>query len=116
MIIVKSKAMKKEWHFWHSEKTLCTGSRDTALHNYAMQVLMERKVIMITKKLSITYIEPRREVVILGMRSDVAVKYENEDVHFEIFVSLAVAGGHWCLLLLLVAITIRLFMLPIAAR
>jgi predicted RNA-binding Zn-ribbon protein involved in translation (DUF1610 family) len=87
MIVVKSEARKKEWHFRHSEETLCTGSRDTALHNFAVQLLMDNSGITISKKLQIAYSDQRKEITVFGKRSDVAVKYENEDVHFEVFVT-----------------------------
>ena len=87
MIVVKSEARKKEWHFRHSEETLCAGSRDTALHDFAVQVLMENAAISISKKLQIAYSDPRKEITVFGKRSDVTVKYENEDVHFEVFVT-----------------------------
>ena len=87
MIVVKSEARKKDWHFRHSEDTLCTGGRDKALHNYAVQILMENKAIRITKSLNIEYSEPRKEVSLFGKRSDVMVTYEKQYVHFEVFVT-----------------------------
>ena len=87
MIVIKSEARIKDWHFRHSEETLCTGSRDTALHDFAMQVIMENATISISKKLQIAYSNPRKEVTVFGKRSDVTVKYKNEDVHFEVFVT-----------------------------
>ena len=87
MIVVKSEARKKDWHFRHSEETLCTGNRDAALHNFAVQVLMENAAISISKKLRIPYSDPKKEIAVFGKRSDVTVKYDNEDVHFEVFVT-----------------------------
>ena len=87
MIAIKSVARKKDWHFRHSEETMCTGGRDAALHNFAVQILLENTAINISKKLQIDYTEPRKEVTIFGKRSDVTVKYQNEDVHFEVFVT-----------------------------
>lgn len=86
MIVVKSKLRKKDWHFRHKIDSSCTGARDKALHDYAEQILLNSNSIKISKNLQISYSNPRKEVSFLGKRSDVAVTYENEDVHFEIFV------------------------------
>lgn len=37
--------------------------------------------------MEIVYTDPRKEVAVFGKRSDVAVNYANEDVHFEVFVT-----------------------------
>lgn len=87
MIVVKSDARKRDWHFRHIIEENCTGGRDTALHEYAVQVLIESEAIRITKGLHISYTNPRKEVTVFGKRSDVTVTHENEDVHFEVFVT-----------------------------
>ena len=87
MIMVKSEAKKKEYHFRHKMETDCSGARDRALHDYAIQMIIDNNSIVINKNLKISYSNPRKEVGIFGKRSDVAVCYKNEDVHFEIFVT-----------------------------
>ncbi len=84
---VKTEARGKDWHFRHLQTTDIAKCRSTALHDFAVQVVMDNTGITILKKLQIVYSEPRKEVTFLGKRSDVTVKYENEDVHFEIFVT-----------------------------
>ncbi len=86
MIVVKSEARKKDWHFRHMVESTCTGGKDTALHDYGVQVLMENSAIWLSKSLYIEYSNPRKEASFFKKRSDVTVKYENEDVHFEVFV------------------------------
>lgn len=87
MIAVKGKAKKREHHFRHKVDTNCAGGRDKALHDYAVQVLMENIEVTVSKKLQIGYSNPRKEVSFHAKRSDVTVTYENEDVHFEVFVT-----------------------------
>ncbi len=87
LIAVKSVAKKRDWHFRHKIESDCTGGRDTALHEYAVQILMESNKIQIKKNFSIEYSNPRKEVSVLGKRSDVTVSYEDRDVHFEVFVT-----------------------------
>ncbi len=84
---VKTEARGKDWHFRHLQTADIAKCRSTALHDFAVQVVMENTGITISKKLQIVYSEPRKEVTFLGKRSDVTVKYENEDVHFEVFVT-----------------------------
>lgn len=86
MVVVKSEARKRDWHFRHKVESDCTGGRDKALHDYAVQVLMENTEARVSKKIHIQYTNPRKEVTFLGKRSDVTVTYENEDAHFEVFV------------------------------
>lgn len=87
MIVVKSDARNRDWHFRHKVESDCAGGRDKALHDYAVQVLMENAEVKVSKKIHIQYSNPRKEVTILGKRSDVTVTFENEDVHFEVFVT-----------------------------
>lgn len=84
---VKTEARGKDWHFRHLQNTDIAKCRSTALHDFAVQVLMENIGIAISKKLMITYDEPRTKVTVFGKRSDVTVNYENEAVHFEVFVT-----------------------------
>ena len=93
MIMVKGEARKKEYHFRHKTETDCSGARDRALHNYAIQVILDNNSIVIKKNLKISYSNPRKEVGIFGKRSDVAVCYKNEDVHFEVFVTHDMEAG-----------------------
>jgi hypothetical protein len=88
MVVVKSEARKKDWHFRHKDVTECNGRRDKALHDFAVQLLMENTEVAISEELQIVYNDPRKEVALLGKRSDVTVKYgDDEDVHFEVFVT-----------------------------
>lgn len=87
MVVVKSESRKKDWHFRHNVESNCTADRDRALHDYAVQVLMDNAEVRISKKLQIAYSNPQKEVSIFGKRSDVTVTNENEEVHFEIFVT-----------------------------
>ncbi|MBW8683535.1 hypothetical protein [Chitinophaga rhizophila] len=88
MIVVKGATRKREWHFRHAVDSNCTGGRDTALHDYAVQVIMSNDdEVTISNKLKIGYSNPRKEVSFHGKRSDVTVLHENNDVHFEIFVT-----------------------------
>jgi hypothetical protein len=87
MIVVKSRPRKRDWHFRHAIESNCTGGKDTALHDYAAQILIENEAITIRENLHISYSNPRKEVTVFGKRSDVTVTHENTDVHFEIFVT-----------------------------
>lgn len=84
---VKTEARGKDWHFRHLQATDIAKCRSTALHDFAVQVVMENTGITISKNLQIAYNDPRKEITVFGKRSDVTVKYENEDVHFEVFVT-----------------------------
>lgn len=87
MIVVKSVARKRDWHFRHKTETDCNGARDKALHDFAVQILLESEKITIKKNLSINYSNPRKEVSVLGKRSDVTALYNERDIHFEVFVT-----------------------------
>lgn len=84
---VKTEARAKDWHFRHLQTADIAKCRSRALHDFAVQVVMENTSIIISRKLQIVYSEARKEVTFLGKRSDVTVKYENEDVHIEVFVT-----------------------------
>lgn len=83
----KTEARGKDWHFRHLQTTALAKCRSTALHDVAVQILKDYTGIAISKKLQIVYSEPRKEVTFLGKRLDVTVKYENENVHLEVFVT-----------------------------
>lgn len=87
MVVVKSVARKRDWHFRHKIDTDCNGARDKALHDFAVQVLLESEKIIIKKNLSINYSNPRKEVTVFGKRSDVTAMYNERDIHFEVFVT-----------------------------
>lgn len=87
LIPVKSDARKKDWHFRHYKESKCTGERDIALHNYAIQILLTHDTVTLPKIGTISYSNPRKEVTIFEKRSDVAVMYDDVEVHFEIFVT-----------------------------
>ena len=84
---VKTEARGKDWHFRHLQTTDILKCRSTALHDFAVQVLMENTRIAVSKKLIISFAEPRKEIIVFGKRSDVTVNYENAEVHFEVFVT-----------------------------
>ena len=87
MIPVKTVARGKAWHFRHlAENPSCFKPRKTALHAYAIQVLMENRSIRISKDILIEYSEPRKEACVFNYRSDVCVKSDEREVHLEIFV------------------------------
>lgn len=87
MIAVKSVARKRDWHYRHKIESDCAGARDTALHDYAVQTLMDSKRIFIRRNFCIEYSNPRKEVSVLGKRSDVTVSYNSSELHFEVFVT-----------------------------
>lgn len=58
LLPVKGIAEKKAIHFRHLVDTSCSGGRDTALHDYAVQILFENDSISLTKALHIQYSEP----------------------------------------------------------
>jgi hypothetical protein len=87
LIPVKSDARKKEWHFRHYVDSNCQGGKETALHRYAVQILLDHSEIILTKHLSISYTNPRKEVSIFENRSDATVTNDDSDVHFEVFVT-----------------------------
>ena len=88
LIPVKGEAHKKEYHFRHPSDSNITACRNKALHNYAVQVINENTKITITEKLKIEYFVVGTEVWLNDLyRSDITVKYQNEDVHFEVFVT-----------------------------
>lgn len=84
---VKSEARKKDWHFRHKDTANITSCRSTALHDYAVQLIVENNTITISKELTISYTNPRKEIPIFSKRSDVTVLYENIDAHFEVLVT-----------------------------
>lgn len=87
MIPVKTVSRGKAWHFRHlAENPSCFKPRETALHAYAMQVLMENRSVRISKDIFVEYSEPRKEACVFDYRSDVCVTSEEREVHFEIFV------------------------------
>jgi hypothetical protein len=87
LIPVKSQARKKDWHFRQKEDSFYNDDRDLALHRYIVQIIMENCAINISDDLRLNYTEPRKEVAIFGKRSDVTVRYNGEEVHFEVVVT-----------------------------
>jgi hypothetical protein len=88
LVVVKSEARKKDWHFRHPLESGINKCRSTALHDFAVQVIFENNKIAIKKNLTIDYSDTKTEVWIDdNYRSDVTVKFENEDLHFEVFVT-----------------------------
>jgi hypothetical protein len=87
VIAVKSDARKKDWHFRHPPSSDITTCRNKALHDLAVQILVENTKVVISKDLSIEYDTPRKEVSFFSRRSDVTVNYLGQDVHFEVYVT-----------------------------
>jgi len=88
LIAVKTEARKKDWHFRHVSDSDIAKCRSTALHDYAVQIIKDSNEITIAEKLKIDYLVKGIEVWLSDYyRSDITVKYQNEDVHFEVFVT-----------------------------
>jgi uncharacterized protein YlaI len=88
LVPVKTERRGKDWHFRHPPDSDIIKCRSTALHDYAIQILVENSNIFIKKNQSINYGETRKEVSINNKyRSDVTVRFGNEDLHFEVFVT-----------------------------
>lgn len=84
---VKSVARKKDCHFRHKETANIASCRSTALHDFAVQLIVDNTSIVISKGVCISYENPRIEVTVLNKRSDVTVLYGDVDVHFEVVVT-----------------------------
>jgi hypothetical protein len=84
---VKSELRKKDWHFRHAPSDDIDSCISKALHNLAVQLLMENESVIIGKNNRIRYCNPRKESSFFGRRSDVMVNYGGQDIHFEIFVT-----------------------------
>jgi hypothetical protein len=76
----------RDWHFRHYTKSNCFSSGETALHELAKQILLQNNSIH-TRKLQISYFEPKKEIVVGPFRSDVGAKYRDLDLYFEIIVT-----------------------------
>jgi hypothetical protein len=76
----------RDWYFRHYNKSNCPGSNETALHEFAKQVLFENSSIATHKK-QIIYSETKKETIIGVFRSDVSAKYQDQVLHFEIVVN-----------------------------
>lgn len=87
LIVVKSNARKKDWHFRHVIETSCSGAYDKALHDYAVQVILDNTSMIIEKYLRMEYSSPKKEQWIGAVRSDVKVVHNAEEIHIEIVVT-----------------------------
>jgi hypothetical protein len=88
LVVVKSEARKKDWHFRHPTNSDINKCRSTALHDFAVQILLENKEVVLKQNLTIDYSDTKKEVWINdNYRSDVTAKFENQDLHFEVFVT-----------------------------
>lgn len=87
LIVVKSEALKKEPHFRHPEGKICSGPGNRALHDFAVQILMESSTLIISESKKLNYTNPKAEVGFLDFRSDVAIDCEGEVIHTEVFVT-----------------------------
>lgn len=76
-----------EWHFRHQPESTCTGKYDRALHDYAVDLLLENMRITIAENYRIDYHTPQKEQWIDKKRSDVKVICNENEIHFEIVVS-----------------------------
>jgi hypothetical protein len=75
----------RDWYFRHHNKSNCSPNGETALHEFAKDVLFENSFINTNKK-QINYTEPIKEQIISLFRSDVSAKYGEQDLHFEVVV------------------------------
>ena len=88
LIPVKTEARKKDWHFRHPSGSDISKCRSTALHDYAVQLLMNNSSIMLSKSFQINYSNTRKEVYVNEKyRSDVTANYFDEEIHFEVYVT-----------------------------
>lgn len=87
LIVVKSEARKRDWHFRHQEDAICAGTRNDFLHEFAKQVVADNTSIMIAQSKRIGYSNPRMEAAFQSYWSDVLIDSEDKDVHVEIVVT-----------------------------
>lgn len=79
-------------HFKHQSKSLCKGGKETALHKYGKQILLENKRFHFPTIGFIEYTPIKKEVAFEGIIPDVTAKYFSEDgkehyLFFEIVVT-----------------------------
>lgn len=84
---VKTITRGKDWHFRHLQNCDIVKCKNKALHDFAVQIIIDNSAIEISEALEVTYSQPRKEVSLFGKRSDVTVNYKNQDLHFEIYVT-----------------------------
>ena len=84
---VKTEARGKAWHFRHTQSTDILKCKSTALHDFAVQVILDNNTIVLTKAESIKYTSIKKEADVFGKRSDVLVYFEGIDLHFDVFVT-----------------------------
>lgn len=88
LISVKTERRGKDWHFRHPPNADISKCRSTALHDFAVQVLMNNNSIVLSKHHKISYSVVGKEVRLDNdYRSDVTVKFESDVLHFEVFVT-----------------------------
>ncbi len=79
-------------HFKHQSKSLCKGGKETALHKYGKQILLENTRFHFPTIGFIEYTPIKKEVAFEGIIPDVTAKYFSEDgkehyLFFEIVVT-----------------------------
>lgn len=88
LIPVKTPAKGKDWHFRHPDKSNIVKCRQTGLHDYVQQLLLDKSTITIAKGRTIEYSDRKKEQWLEKLfRSDVFGIHDNLPVHFEIVVT-----------------------------
>lgn len=84
---VKTKARGKDWHFRHTQTSNIAACKNKALHDFAVQVIFDNNSIVVNDAELIMYKTIKKEADVFGKRSDVLVNYNDEDLHFEVYVT-----------------------------
>lgn len=88
LIPVKTLARGKDWHFRHPANSNIAKCRQTGLHDYVQQLLLEQSTITIAQGCTIEYSNQKKEQWLENLyRSDVYGIHDNLPVHFEIVVT-----------------------------
>lgn len=89
LIPVKTEKRGKDWHFRHHlDDVDISKCRSKALHDFAVQILMNNNSIVLSKHHKISYSIIGKEVwVNKDYRSDVKVQYASDELHFEVVVT-----------------------------
>jgi len=75
-----------EWHYRHYKQTQCTSGQETAIHQYAKQIIVENFQMDIPKHGTIFYSNPVAEKQLISKRPDVTATLNGEKIFFEIAV------------------------------
>lgn len=88
LIPVKTDARGKDWHFRHAANSDLNKCRQTGLHDFVQQLLLDNSLITIAKGRRIEFTERKKEQWLERLfRSDVSGLFENILLHFEIVVT-----------------------------